>query len=109
MNFDAIWSFELIGRKFEQNFNPLQMGVFSSTKSYFIVCVKQQKVAIFLWRGQNQTLIKWDSSFEVMLDTKFRNVMNSQLERQTVRAASQMTTTGSFMGKDGAKDNLVVE
>ena len=53
MNFDAIWSFELIGRKFEQNLNPLQMGVFSSTKSYFIVCVKQQKVAIFLWRGQN--------------------------------------------------------
>lgn len=30
MNFDAIWSFELIGRKFEQNFNPLQMGVFEA-------------------------------------------------------------------------------
>ena len=32
--------------------------------------------------------------------------MNSQLERQTTRAASQMTTTG-FIGKDGTKDNLM--
>lgn len=54
-HFDAIWTFEIVGRKFEQHVNPLEVGVFSSAKCYYIVCVKQQKVAIFLWRGENQT------------------------------------------------------
>jgi len=52
-NFDAIWTFEIIGRKFEQYTNPLQIGVFSSSKCYFVVCVKGTKVAIYLWRGKS--------------------------------------------------------
>jgi hypothetical protein len=28
--FDTIWTFEIVGRKFEQVVNPLQIGVFES-------------------------------------------------------------------------------
>jgi hypothetical protein len=52
-NFDAIWTFEIVGHKFEQQTNPLAMGVFNSAKCYYIVCVKDLKVAIYLWRGIN--------------------------------------------------------
>lgn len=50
------------------------MGVFNSAKCYFVVCLKGSKVAIYLWRGSLQTLINWESAFELFLDTKFRAV-----------------------------------
>lgn len=75
--------------------NPLENGVFNSAKVYFVVCLKGTKVSIFLWRGRDQTLINWESAFQLFLDTKFRNVANSQRDRAAAsRAASQISTTG---------------
>jgi len=51
--FDAIWQFEILGRKFEQVENPLKIGVLESAKSYMIVFYKGGKVAITLWRGRD--------------------------------------------------------
>lgn len=51
--FDAIWVFEIIGRKYEQIENPLKLGVFDSSKCYYIVFLKDTKVSIVLWRGKD--------------------------------------------------------
>ena len=56
-DFDAIWQFEIIGRKFEQVENPLKVGVLESGKCYFIVFYKQGKTAIALWRGKDQSFL----------------------------------------------------
>lgn len=59
------------------------------------MCLKGTKVSIFLWRGRDQTLIDWEKAFQLFLDTKFRNVANSQRDRAAAsRAASQISTTG---------------
>lgn len=80
--------------------------MFNSAKCYFIVCVKGTKVAIYLWRGKDQTLIDWETSFELFLDTKFRNVSNAQRDRTNAsRAASQISNTG-IMGGKGSLDAL---
>ena len=83
LNFDAIWTFEIMGKKFEQHLNPLEIGVFNSAKCYFIVCIKGTKLAIFLWRGRNQTLINYQSAIELFVDTTFRNVANDSLPKTT--------------------------
>ena len=85
-----------MGKKFEQHLNPLEIGVFNSAKCYFIVCIKGTKVAIFLWRGRNQTLIDYQSAIEIFVDTTFRNVSNDSIPKTTNvnRATSQLTNTG---------------
>jgi hypothetical protein len=81
------------------------MGVFNSAKCYFVVCLKGIKVAIYLWRGSLQTLINWESAFELFLDTKFRAVLNSQRDRQNaVRAVSAVTNSGTLRGLDTGED-----
>lgn len=52
-DFDAIWQFEIIGRKFEQVEDPLRVGVVDASKCYFIVFYRQGRVAITLWRGKD--------------------------------------------------------
>lgn len=56
-NFDAVWVFEITGRKFEQLSSPLQIGVFESQKCYFITCLKGKNLSIYLWRGQEQSIL----------------------------------------------------
>ena len=57
--FDAIWVFEINNRKYEQIENPLNLGVFDSSKCYYIVFRKGNKVSIVLWRGKDQTLLSF--------------------------------------------------
>lgn len=57
--------------------NPLEFGVFSSSHNYYIVCLKGNRVAIFLWRGRQQTLIDWKTSFEYLENTDFENVSSA--------------------------------
>ena len=70
-NFDQVWTYEVVGRKFEQHMSPLDMGVFNTAKNYFVVCKKDTRIAIFLWRGKNQTLLEWSSVFELFCQTRF--------------------------------------
>jgi hypothetical protein len=70
-NFDQVWTYEVMGRKFEQQMSPLDMGVFNTAKNYFVVCKKDSRIAIFLWRGKNQTLLEWSSVFELFCQTRF--------------------------------------
>ena len=51
--FDAIWQFEILGRKFEQVENPLKIGVLESQKCYFLVFYKGGKASIVLWMGKD--------------------------------------------------------
>ena len=51
--FDAIWMYQIIGKRFLQISNPLQLGVFESQNCYFVVFYSSEKVAIALWRGSD--------------------------------------------------------
>lgn len=76
--FDAIWQFEISGRKFEQVENPLKIGVLESVKSYIIVFYKDGKAAITLWRGKNQTTLNYQNAILLFKETKFRLVQNNR-------------------------------
>lgn len=90
-----MWTFEVVGRKFEQQINPLDTGVFNSTKNYFVVCKKDTRIAIFLWRGEKQTLLKWHSVFELFCETRFKYISNSLRDKvHKQRAVSEISTTG---------------
>jgi len=76
--FDAIWEYEIIGRQFEQIKNPLSIGVFESSKCYFIVFIKDGKIAIYLWRGSDRSYLKkFEDCGELLMETKFRMEKNS--------------------------------
>lgn len=55
--FDALWVYEIVGRKYDMIEDPLEMGVFSSHSCYFVVFFKGDSAAIVLWRGKDQDLI----------------------------------------------------
>lgn len=74
LDFDAIWQFEISGKKFEQVEDPLKVGVFDSQKCYFVVFYRQSKVAIALWRGKDQAVIDLKASILMFKQTKFRLV-----------------------------------
>jgi hypothetical protein len=101
-NFDAVWVFEIAGRKFEQLSSPLQIGVFESQKCYFITCLKGKNLSIYLWRGQDQSILTCYTAFELFLDTKFRYVSNSTKEK-VLRSTSALSHTG-LKGLTGGKD-----
>lgn len=75
--------------------SPLDMGVFNTAKNYFVVCKKDTRIAIFLWRGKNQTLLEWSSVFELFCQTRFKYISNSLRDKvKQSRAVSQINTTG---------------
>ena len=97
-DFDAIWQFEILGRKFEQIEHPLKVGVLQSQKSYFLVFYKAGKVAIMLWRGRDQTMITFKSSVQLFKQTKFRLVKKG-LRAKGVRSQSNVDDVNKFMAK----------
>ena len=79
MTHDSIWFYEIEGKRFELIKHPIQYGVFSSRKNYYIVVMKNNNIAIFLWRGKNQTILNYKKAHELILDSKFRK----EYEKQT--------------------------
>jgi hypothetical protein len=61
-NFDCFWQYQVQGRKFEDMRDALCKGVLSSYKSYYLIYLKNSTLAIFLWRGKNQTLLDWEQA-----------------------------------------------
>ena len=51
--FDQISVFEVNRRKYIQIENPLQLGVFDSSKCYYVIFRKANKVSIVFWRGKD--------------------------------------------------------
>ena len=99
--FDAIWVFEIIGRKYEQIENPLKLGVFDSAKCYYVVFRQGNKVSIVLWRGKNQNMLSFQSSIDMFMETKFRDVSNTQRGKgQQLRSASTVESFSKLLKND---------
>ena len=101
--FDAIWQFEIQGRKFEEIENPLKLGVLESQKCYFILFYKNGRVAIVMWRGKDQNLLDFPESMKVFRQTKFRLVKNG-LRAKGVRSQSTVHDVSEFMKHKEAKN-----
>jgi len=94
-DFDAVWQFEIQGRKFEQIENPFQVGILQSQKCYFLVFYKHGKCAIVLWRGKDQGLLDFKNSVELFKQTKFRLVKNG-LRAKGLRSQSTVSHTAKL-------------
>ena len=43
---------------------------------------KENNVSIVLWRGKDQTLLSFQNSIDMFLETKFRDVSNAQRDKR---------------------------
>ena len=75
--FDVIGVWEIDRRKYTQIDNPLKLGVFDASKCYYVVFRKGNKVSIVLWRGKDQTMLTYQQSINMFLETKFRDISNT--------------------------------
>ena len=96
--FDAIWMFEISGKRFVQILNPLSVGVFESQKCYFVIFYKNEKTAIAMWRGQNQDLLDFSEAVAMFKKTSFRMIKNQTTGRAN-RAASTIMDVSNFKKK----------
>jgi len=99
-DFDAIWQFEILGRRFEQIENPLKVGVLDSAKCYFVVFFKSGRVAITLWRGKDQTHLDFKKSVKLFKQTKFR-LEKAGIRKKGNRSKSNVDDLKSFLNKGG--------
>ena len=73
------------------------MGILNSYKSYYIVCMKQNNVGIFLWRGMQSKEIDWRKANDLILDSKFRK--EDRVDKDHKKSVL-VSSTDSFFGND---------
>ena len=102
--FDSIGIYEVQRRKYIQIENPMQLGVFDSSKCYYVVFRKENKVSVVFWRGRNQALLNFTGSLNIFMETKFRDVA---LSRRGKGGAKQLRSASTIEGI-GFKQNSVL-
>lgn len=86
--FDSIIMYQLqSSTKFEPILNPSQIGIFDASKSYYIILTQagvstadktsalaREKHAIYLWIGEDQTLLNVPKALGKIQETEFRGL-----------------------------------
>jgi hypothetical protein len=85
---DAMWFYEIEGTRFTLVRHPVEFGVLSSRKNYYCVIMRENNVAVFLWRGNSQTNLNYSKAHELILDSKFRKEYEKAEKRQSMLITS---------------------
>ena len=83
-----MWFYVIEGTRFTLVRHPVEFGVLSSRKSYYCVIMRENNIAVFLWRGNSQTQLNYSKAHELILDSKFRKEYEKAEKRQSMLITS---------------------